>query len=87
MAPDGREYMWKLGPTAPHLYLNDEHKTPVAKFHLPCLRWFRRPGAKSCAWMEIFPEGEHLVDVILLTFIYVEKIRKDRESAAKTLGG
>jgi hypothetical protein len=30
--------------------------------------------------LEILPEGEHMVDLILVTFVYVEKVRKDREN-------
>ena len=35
------------------------------------------------ASLEIFAEGEHMVDLIVVTFVYIEKLRKDRENQAK----
>jgi hypothetical protein len=62
------------------LYLNDAAKTPVALFHPKC---FGIIGKKRPAYLEIFPAGEDIMDTILPTFLYVEKMRKDRERYAK----
>ena len=35
------------------------------------------------ASLEIFAEGEHMIDLIVVTFLYIEKLRKDRENQAK----
>jgi hypothetical protein len=40
-------------------------------------------GKPRQARLEIFPGFEHLVEVILVTYIYAEKIRKTREKAAQ----
>lgn len=40
-------------------------------------------GAKRPARLEIFTGFEHLVDIILITYIYVEKLRKDSENGEK----
>ncbi|KAF9009728.1 hypothetical protein BDQ17DRAFT_1235777 [Cyathus striatus] len=72
--PDGKEYYWKLGTTAEVLFLNDDSKTPVAHFHHKHYGIFRK---KRPASLEIFPAGEHMMDLILVTFIYIEKLRVD----------
>lgn len=58
------------------LVTNDESKMPVARYHP------RRLGLlwsnKSDASLEIFPAGEHMMDLIVVTFIYIEKVRRDK---------
>ncbi|KAH6907038.1 hypothetical protein BKA70DRAFT_1286083 [Coprinopsis sp. MPI-PUGE-AT-0042] len=70
--PDGREYRWELG-TIPRLYLNDERRTIVAKYHQEYFRMMKN------ASLEIFSHGEHMADVIVVTFIYIEYLRAARE--------
>jgi hypothetical protein len=36
-------------------------------------------GQARQARLEIFPGFEHLMDILLITYVYVEKLRKDRE--------
>jgi hypothetical protein len=50
------------------LELNDESKTPIAIF--------KRGGcfSREKATLEILPEGEHMQDLIVLTWVYVEKL-------------
>ncbi|GLB35659.1 hypothetical protein LshimejAT787_0212240 [Lyophyllum shimeji] len=79
-ASDGREYKWLLQTFTPKLIVNDESKGVVAKFHRRNLGIIGKPRPRS---LEIFPAGEHMVQEILVTFVYVEKIRKDRENAAR----
>ncbi|KAF5379133.1 hypothetical protein D9615_005855 [Tricholomella constricta] len=91
-APDGREYRWKLGTAAPEagildltLYLmanpylsqlrsHNEKQTLVARFN---------PGGNSCffsarsPFLEILPAGEHIADAIVVSFVYIEKLRED----------
>ena len=101
-APDGREYRWVLGLAAAvraisyltcpivrvlslhQLYLNDEAETPVARFHTRRLGIFRKARQ---AFLEIFPAGEHIIDTIVVTFVYIEKVRKARERALRSSGG
>ncbi|KAG5637189.1 hypothetical protein H0H81_005446 [Sphagnurus paluster] len=78
-ASDGREYKWLLQDSKSKLITNDEAKTLVASFHV---KHFGIIGKARPASLEIFPPGEHIVQEILITFIYIEKIRKDKEAAA-----
>jgi len=80
--PDGLEYKWLLKATVPELILNDGSETTVAKFH----KKSGIAGGSQPACLEIFPIGEHMVDTILVTFIYVEKKRRNRERALRSSG-
>lgn len=60
--------------------MNDDSKTPVARSHRSTVGII---GAKKPARLEILTGFEHLVDIILITYIYVEKLRKDRENMQK----
>ncbi|KAH6899147.1 hypothetical protein BKA70DRAFT_1569572 [Coprinopsis sp. MPI-PUGE-AT-0042] len=77
--PDGLEYRWNIGGslTRPTLYLNDEPKTVVAKYHrkhLGIVHKVPRP-----ATLEISEQAEHMADIIVITLAYVEKLRRDRD--------
>ncbi|KAF9265950.1 hypothetical protein L218DRAFT_986112 [Marasmius fiardii PR-910] len=86
MAKDGREYKWYLRYWYSELTLNNEEKTPVAKFHRKYItKCFIGKGTP--AYLEILPAGEHMVDEIFTTFIYIEKLRKEKERAARPNGG
>ena len=61
--------------------LNDGSNTIVAQSHRSNVGLIG--GGPRPAYLEIFPDFEHLVDVILATYIFAEKIRKDREKAAE----
>ena len=56
------------------LYANDEAQTHVAKFHQQDFISIT-PKAKA-ATLEIFPAGEHMVDLIVVTLVYIEKLRR-----------
>ncbi|KAG7086972.1 hypothetical protein E1B28_002888 [Marasmius oreades] len=77
-AKDGREYKWYLRLWYSELAVNNEGKTPVAKFNHKSIR-----GKRPSGYLEIFPAGEHMVDELFTTFIYIEKLRKEKERAAK----
>jgi hypothetical protein len=49
-------------------------KTVVARYHSGQSIPFRKPRS---AYLEILPAGECIVDTILVTFIYIEKLRED----------
>jgi len=38
-------------------------------------------GEKRSAGLEVFEEGYHMLDIIVMTFVYVEKLRKDYETS------
>ncbi|KAK2460725.1 hypothetical protein APHAL10511_007195 [Amanita phalloides] len=77
--PDGLEYKWKLGFRAPELVRNDTTRTPIARFHRRRLGLFRKQPPAS---LEILPEGMHMIDLIMVTFVFIQKIRNDNERAA-----
>ncbi|KAH8822349.1 hypothetical protein DL96DRAFT_1620798 [Flagelloscypha sp. PMI_526] len=91
--PDGREARWSLGSRVCSLALNDGRKTPLALFHQPT----KRPGSLEI-FAEVFNAGSstdyqqgiltesqrRIVDFILVTFLYVERIRMAREEAAES---
>ncbi|KAK7442480.1 hypothetical protein VKT23_016077 [Stygiomarasmius scandens] len=83
-ASDGVEYKWILGAWVPSLRTNDADKTPVAYFHRRKLGIFSK---SEPAYLEIYPAGEHMVNEIVTTFVYIEKIRKEKERAARSNGG
>ncbi|KAL0567930.1 hypothetical protein V5O48_014058 [Marasmius crinis-equi] len=70
---NGREYKWDLGTRSSKL--NDETKTLVAKFRQKNIGGIF--GEKRPASMEIFSVGESMVDLIMVTFLFVEKTRRD----------
>jgi hypothetical protein len=56
------------------LELNDDSKTPVAQGHRSNAGIIGRPRH---ARLEIYPGFEHLVDIIVITYIYMERRRKE----------
>ncbi|KAK7040355.1 Replication termination factor 2 [Paramarasmius palmivorus] len=73
-APDGKEYKWFLGPYSSKLVLNDKEETPVAKYHRGNLGITEE---KRRAVLEVFPAGEHMADLIIITFLYTERLRRE----------
>lgn len=63
------------------LILNDGSKTLIARFHRRSLGLFGTKGPRP-AYLEIVPGYESMADLIFFTFVYIEKIRKDKERAA-----
>jgi hypothetical protein len=58
----------------------DGMETRVAVYHR------RRLGVvmdARPASLNIFAGGEHMIDLSVVTFVYIEKLRKDRENQAK----
>ena len=62
------------------LVLNDGSKQLVARSHRSNIGIIGKP-CQAC--LEISPGFEHLVDIILVMYIFVEKLRKDRERNGK----
>ena len=66
---------------ASSLILFDGSKTPVAKSHRSNAGVV---GSRRQARLEIFPGFDHLIDVILITYIFIEKLRKDQERGVES---
>ncbi|KAF8652784.1 hypothetical protein AX16_004176 [Volvariella volvacea WC 439] len=82
--PDGKEYRWILGYWEPKLVLNDRSKAVVAVFHKEVFGFFHNP---ENVYLEIMPNGEHMIDLILITFIYIEELRKASDSSGGVIVG
>ncbi|KAL0570908.1 hypothetical protein V5O48_011048 [Marasmius crinis-equi] len=80
-AKDGKEYKWLLHWWNSELITNDENKIKVAKFTQKGLGII---GKSHPGFLEIFPAGEHMVDEIFMTFVYIERLRKEKENASKS---
>ncbi|KAL0948106.1 hypothetical protein HGRIS_010724 [Hohenbuehelia grisea] len=74
-APDGLEYCWKPRPFGLKLFLNDGSDTLIAKSKQSNV--FK----SHQGYLDILPGGEHIADSILVTFVYIEKLRqRERQS-------
>ena len=58
----------------------DEKKTVIAEFHRP--HYFTK---KQKARLEVQPAGMGMLDYIVLTFVFAEHKRKEREARAKSM--
>ncbi|KAG2106636.1 uncharacterized protein F5147DRAFT_229803 [Suillus discolor] len=76
--PDGLLYKWKIGPRNCTLMLDGKE---VARHH-PMDIGFNKPGHD--AYLEVFSPVEHMLDLVVLTFIYVEKLRRGTQEAPGT---
>ncbi|KIY64560.1 hypothetical protein CYLTODRAFT_358225 [Cylindrobasidium torrendii FP15055 ss-10] len=72
IAPDGKEYMWRNEEYEAQLITYDEKREVVAQFHRQQFGIFHK---KCPARLEVTPEGEEILDIVLVTFIFIEKIR------------
>ncbi|KDQ54073.1 hypothetical protein JAAARDRAFT_38674 [Jaapia argillacea MUCL 33604] len=73
-APDGLEYKWVMRRHSMKLVLNDTSDTVVVKFHEGSPGFF---SPKRRSYLEIFPNGQHMIDIIVSTFVYLEWKRRE----------
>jgi hypothetical protein len=73
--PDDCPYRWDMGIDALVLSRDDESRTEVARYHRSTLGII---GPKRKPRLEVNPDVEHMLDLIVLTFVYVQKIRLDK---------
>ncbi|KAG1853160.1 hypothetical protein DFJ58DRAFT_841690 [Suillus subalutaceus] len=76
---DSRPYRWDLKSSVVVLSRDDASRTEVARSHRATLGII---GRKREAMLEVSPEVAHMMDTIIMTFIYVEKLRMDQEEAS-----
>ncbi|KAF8901950.1 hypothetical protein CPB85DRAFT_106618 [Mucidula mucida] len=79
--PDGKEYKWILHNDS-KLVTNDASQRPIAVYHRKHHGYFH---PKREAFLEVLPQAEHMLDIVLITYVFVEKIRKENEEAAATV--
>lgn len=65
------------------LLLDDDSKEVIARYHPK--NQFKT--GKSEAYLDIFAEGKEMIDMIFVTFVYIETCRKDNERSARYRGG
>lgn len=85
MGTDGRSYIWDLGLLGMSpgvLKLNDDSKTVVARFHKRRCCFKRRK-----AYLEVYESCLHMLDLLVITFLFTEKTRRRREATARALAG
>ena len=97
VGPDGREYKWLLKMWISEVILSRRNGDYFLTYGMTAGRQRRHkdthgkvsPQKSWDHWgdspssLEIHPAGECMIDTILVTFVYIEKMRKDREHAAK----
>ncbi|KAH7907460.1 hypothetical protein BJ138DRAFT_1014466 [Hygrophoropsis aurantiaca] len=94
--PDGRSYRWRLGFRVCTLYLASDNgsKNPIARYHRFKTGLVRgkepQHGYLEFMRQQIPTDLSHVggidtrvLDMIVVTFIYCEKLRRDRERAGK----
>ncbi|KAF8123566.1 hypothetical protein EV363DRAFT_1455362 [Boletus edulis] len=75
--PDGCPYGWNMVFTkAVVLSRDDESRAELARYHKGSLGIV---GPKHKPRLDVDPAAEHMLDLIVLTFVYVEKIRTDKD--------
>jgi len=78
--PDGQDYRWRMSSSNAELTQQHPERSPMARYEPEQLSVL---GKTRKATLEIYPEGEHMVDAIVVSFVYIEKIRKAREHNAR----
>ncbi|KDR81208.1 hypothetical protein GALMADRAFT_116239 [Galerina marginata CBS 339.88] len=74
--PDGKAYKWRIRRYSGCEFVRDDGEEAVLAKFLD--NTFRITGPSFPTSLEIFPAGEEIMDYIFVTFLYVEKIRRDR---------
>lgn len=73
--PDDRSYRWDLHRNVVVLSRNEKLQTEVTRYHRATLGIV---GRERKATLEVSPRVAHMMDTITTTFIYVEKLRRER---------
>jgi len=79
-AADGRDYRWKITGDHPLLVMEGDSDTPIVTFHKAKGGFFSTP---RLAFLEITPQGVHILDDIVTTFVWFEHKRREAKSAAE----
>ena len=65
--------------------MNDSAKTPVARFHRrQCGIISNSSNSLPANTLEIYEAGKDMVDLIVVTGVYIEKLRREREKASES---
>ncbi|TFY78590.1 hypothetical protein EWM64_g5416 [Hericium alpestre] len=75
VATDGHSYLWKMGWRGLKLVRDDGSKTHVAQYHPHTNVFTRQPSV-----LDITSHGLAILDEIVVTFVYMERKRKETET-------
>jgi len=78
-AADGQMYKWETKRGKPQLVTDDNIENVLAVFHKSHHSLFSNP---RLATLDITPQGMHILDDIVTTFVWFEYNRRESESAA-----
>ncbi|KAG9315541.1 hypothetical protein JVU11DRAFT_3161 [Chiua virens] len=73
----------RIESSFPQLSRDDGSKTEVARYHRGSLGIV---GPKQKPYLDIDPSVMGMLDLIIFTFVYVEKLRMDKERGPKSAG-
>ncbi|KAM6502719.1 hypothetical protein JOM56_002696 [Amanita muscaria] len=78
--PDGIEYEWILKREVSELVRVDSERdtTRIAQYQRRQLGVFSKPRPAS---LEIFSKGMHMIDLIVITFVYIQKLRNNKKGS------
>ncbi|TDL28070.1 hypothetical protein BD410DRAFT_782029 [Rickenella mellea] len=81
LGANGVTYLWRSGMLSLKLFAEGSD-VPVAAFHRRnCLK------AQSKSYLEIWPEACAILDMLIVSFLIMEKRRRDKEKAARSSSG
>lgn len=78
--PDSLPYRWDMGFKFVRLSRDDATRQELARFHRRRLGII---GSKRDPSLDVDPSLMHMLDTVVLTFIYVEKLRMDKERRSR----
>ncbi|KAI5989972.1 hypothetical protein EDD15DRAFT_2283066 [Pisolithus albus] len=78
--PDGFPYRWDMDFKFVRLSRNDATRQELARFHRRRLGII---GSKRDPFLDVDPSLMHMLDMVVLTFVYVEKLRMDKERRSR----
>ncbi|KAG6330804.1 hypothetical protein ID866_8288 [Astraeus odoratus] len=81
---DGRSYRWDMKFRVVVLSTNDDSRKELARSHRRSLGII---GPKKEPSLDIHEDLMHMLDLVMLTFVYVEKLRMDKEERSRYHGG
>ncbi|KAF9232044.1 hypothetical protein BU15DRAFT_55451, partial [Melanogaster broomeanus] len=78
VGPDGRAYKWKLRSASQNCLQAENSPVDLVKYHNRNFG-IRKPSHPP--YLEISPSVTHMLDYIITTFVYVEKLSQDEAVA------
>ncbi|KAI6144716.1 hypothetical protein BKA82DRAFT_15641 [Pisolithus tinctorius] len=84
MGPDGFSYRWDMDFRVVRLSHNDATRQELMQSHRRSLSII---GPRRDPSLDVDPSLMHMLDIVILTFVYVEKLQMDKEKRVKRNNG